>query len=138
MDAIAALDGPYDRVELERVYLEGLERTWDRPAVWFHGDIAPANLLIQERRLRAVIDFGNMGVGDPACDLAVAWSFFGPGARAAFREARGVDDGAWLRGRSWALWKALILASRLVDGHPRDIARAEQVLEGILVEARQT
>ena len=49
---------------------------WKRPPVWVHGDISIGNLLVKEGRLTAVIDFGSLGVGDPACDLVIAWTFF--------------------------------------------------------------
>lgn len=76
--------------------------------VWFHGDMSPSNLLVQDGRLSAVIDFGTCGVGDPACDLVLAWTFFDDPARATFQEAMQVDDDTWLRGQAWALWKALL------------------------------
>lgn len=76
--------------------------------VWFHGDVAPGNLLLRGGRLAAVIDFGCSGVGDPACDLAIAWTTFDAPAQSRFREVLHVDDAEWARGRGWALWKALI------------------------------
>ena len=65
-------------------------------------------------RLAAVIDFGTSGVGDPACDLVIAWTLLRR-ARAARRFVEGVgqDDGTWARARGWALWKALITAGRV-------------------------
>lgn len=81
---------------------------WDRPLVWIHGDLQPGNLLIEQGRLRAVIDFGCLGLGDPACDLMLAWTLFAGASRDAFRAALDVDDAAWLRGRGWALSVALI------------------------------
>ncbi|MDQ4068088.1 MAG: phosphotransferase [Actinomycetota bacterium] len=59
-----------------------------------------------------MIDFGCMAVGDPACDLAVAWTFFSGESREAFRRRVPVDDATWVRGRVWALWKALITPRR--------------------------
>jgi len=88
-------------------------------AVWFHGDVAAGNLLMRHGRLHAVIDFGCAGVGDPACDLAIAWTVLDIGSRERFRAALQVDDATWLRGRGWALWKALIT---LRDAGDRDVA----------------
>lgn len=76
--------------------------------MWIHGDLSAGNLLAVDGRLSAVIDFGGLGVGDPACDLIVAWSLFEGGARAAFRATLGVDDATWARGRGWALSTALV------------------------------
>ena len=63
---------------------------------------------MRDGRLAAVIDFGCSGVGDPACDLVIAWTLLTGPSRDAFRAALGVDPGTWARGRGWALWKALI------------------------------
>jgi aminoglycoside phosphotransferase (APT) family kinase protein len=86
------------------------------PRVWVHGDVAPSNLLVRGGRLCAVLDFGCAAVGDPACDLAIAWTFFDAESRAAFRERLAPDDGAWARGRGWALWKALLTLARAGAG----------------------
>src|SRR6266571_6305540 len=81
---------------------------WHGPPVWLHGDLAPLNLLVQQGRLSAVIDFGGLGVGNPACDLIVAWNLLPAAARGIFRAELGVDDTTWARGRGWALSVALI------------------------------
>ncbi len=77
---------------------------WDGPPVWLHGDLGrPGNLLVAEGRLSAVIDFGCLGVGDPACDLAAAWALFSGESRDVFRVALPFDDATWARARGWAL-----------------------------------
>jgi aminoglycoside phosphotransferase (APT) family kinase protein len=91
------------------IWEEALAATWQEPPVWVHGDVAVANLLVQDGRLSAVIDFGCSAVGDPACDTVIAWTFFSGSSREAFRNKLPVEPGAWTRGRGWALWKALIL-----------------------------
>jgi aminoglycoside phosphotransferase (APT) family kinase protein len=63
---------------------------------------------LKEGRLNAVIDFGCAGVGDPSCDLAIAWTFLDPVSREEFRSAVALDPATWKRARGWALWKALI------------------------------
>jgi aminoglycoside phosphotransferase (APT) family kinase protein len=80
---------------------------WEGPPVWIHGDLDARNLLVQDGRLSAVIDWGSAGVGDPACDVMVAWKMLPPGARDAFRKALDVDDATWRRGRGWALSQAI-------------------------------
>nr|WP_091192467.1 phosphotransferase [Micromonospora narathiwatensis] len=92
---------PTDTVR--RIWATALETTWMGPHVWFHGDVAWGNLLVRDGRLVAVIDFGCCGMGDPACDLAVAWTLLSGPSRAAFRAALGVDDATWARGRGWVL-----------------------------------
>jgi len=71
--------------------------------VWVHGDLLPGNLLTRDGRLTAVIDFGGLGTGDPACDMMAAWTLLTPETRPLFREAARVDDATWARGRGWAL-----------------------------------
>lgn len=106
--ALDALDGQVDRRKAEAVWDEALSTDWASPAVWFHGDVAVGNLLVRDDRLCAVIDFGTSGVGDPACDCVLAWTYLREPARQRFRQALGLDDATWARGRGWALWKALI------------------------------
>ncbi|MFE3938977.1 phosphotransferase, partial [Streptomyces goshikiensis] len=82
---------------------------WDGSPVWLHADLMPGNLLVEAGRLTSVIDFGCAGVGDPACDLFPAWNLLpAGGAREVFREALGVDDATWIRGRARTLSQALI------------------------------
>ncbi|KMO94156.1 aminoglycoside phosphotransferase family protein [Streptomyces roseus] len=76
---------------------------WEGAPVWLHGDLLPGNVLGHRGRLSAVIDFGCVGVGDPACDVMAAWTLLSAGTREVFREAAGVDDATWARGRGWAL-----------------------------------
>ncbi|WP_425841206.1 aminoglycoside phosphotransferase family protein [Microbacterium sp. PA5] len=84
---------------------------WSRPDVWVHGDVHPGNLIARGGRLEAVIDFGDMCAGDPACDLAVAWTAFGPAGRARLRAdlGDGYDDAMWARARAWAVAFATLL-----------------------------
>lgn len=85
-----------------------LESRWSGAPVWVHGDVAVGNLLVREGRLAAVIDFGSSAVGDPACDLVIAWTRFDAATAAVFRDAVALDAGTWARAAGWALWKALI------------------------------
>jgi aminoglycoside phosphotransferase (APT) family kinase protein len=130
-DAIDALGDEIPREQVLRAWADATSTAWDRDPVWFHGDVAPGNLLVRDGRLAGVLDFGTSGIGDPACDVVVAWTFLdGPG-RDRFRAELGPDAGTWSRGRGWALWKALItLVGHLERGDRhgealsrRDIAR---------------
>ena len=107
--SIDALRDEIDANLATAIWEEALAATWQEPPVWVHGDVAVANLLVQDGRLSAVIDFGCSAVGDPACDTVIAWTFFSGSSREAFRNKLPVEPGAWTRGRGWALWKALIL-----------------------------
>lgn len=83
-----------------------LQTQWQEFPVWVHGDFAAGNILMKEGKLCAVIDFGCMGVGDPACDLVIAWTLFRGRSRDIFREKVGLDDQTWCRAKAWCLWKA--------------------------------
>lgn len=115
-------------------------RTWDAaltaphagPPLWLHGDISAGNLLVENGALAGVIDFGGMAVGDPACDLALAWSSMERQTRRAFRSVLEVDDSVWNRARGWALWKSLIATAGLVAVRPAARKQGRVALETIL------
>ncbi len=101
---IAGLQGELDAGALGEAWDQALAAPdHDRPPVWFHGDLAHLNLLARGGRITAVIDWGTCGVGDPAIDTIIAWELFPPAARQAYREALGVDDATWERGKGWVL-----------------------------------
>ena len=91
---------------------------WDRPGVWLHGDLKQDNLLALDGRLHAVIDFGCLGVGDPAPDVMAAWMSVPAVARATFRAALDVDDATWTRARGWALSMSVLALPYYRDTNP--------------------
>lgn len=107
--AITALGDQIDAGSVTEVWNAALAAEWHGGPVWFHGDVAATNLLTTNGYLSAVIDFGQSGVGDPACDLAIAWTFLDDKSREVFRSVLPADANTWARGRGWALWKALIV-----------------------------
>ena len=111
---------------------------WGGRAVWIHGDLSAGNLLATDGQLSGVIDFGCLGVGDPACDLIVAWSLFGGQSRAAFRKALSVDDATWARGRGWALSTALIALPYYRERSPAIVAGAQRVIGEVLADLERS
>lgn len=106
---------------------------WDGPPVWHHGDLDARNWLIRDGRIIGVIDWGAMGVGDPACDVMVAWKLHSPAARDAFREALPTDAATWERARGWVLSQAVaILAYYTPENNPTLFHEAESWLELVL------
>lgn len=108
-EVAAALSGRVDQTAVLRVWdaaLQAPERS-ERPA-WVHGDVTGSNLLVAGGHLVGVLDFGSCAVGDPACDLVVAWTLFHGPARDAFRAGVASDRETWARARGWAVWKALL------------------------------
>ncbi len=101
---IARLDGVLDTGAITDAWERAVAAPdHDGPAVWFHGDLSYLNLLAAGGSLAAVIDWGTCGVGDPAIDTMIAWSLFPPDARQAYRDALGVGDAEWERGKGWVL-----------------------------------
>lgn len=119
--ALASLEGVIDADAAAAVWEAALAAAWEGPPVWVHGDVAASNLLVGDGRLSSVIDFGCSSVGDPACDVVIAWTFFFGESRKAFRAGLPVDEATWARGRGWALWKALITVGK---GANADLAAA--------------
>jgi aminoglycoside phosphotransferase (APT) family kinase protein len=107
---------------------------WADPPVWIHGDILPTNLLVQQGRLSAVIDFGALGVGDPACDLQVAWNLLSLRSREVFRAALGVDEAAWVRGKGWALSVGLIALPYYYISNPVLAGIARRTIDAVLAD----
>jgi aminoglycoside phosphotransferase (APT) family kinase protein len=106
--AIGRLTGEIDAPAVTEIWEEALAAPgWDRPPVWLHGDIDSRNLLVRDGRLSAVLDFGCLGVGDPACEAMVAWKLLDDEGRAAFRSALSIDDATWARARGWAASQAV-------------------------------
>ena len=105
-----------DRAGAIDVWEAALAEEWPGPDLWVHGDVTGSNLLLDDDRLCGVIDFGCSAIGDPACDLAVAWTLFEGTSRERFKSKLALDAATWARARGWALWKALIqIPERPVD-----------------------
>jgi aminoglycoside phosphotransferase (APT) family kinase protein len=132
--AIAILKGKVDAGVVTEVWNAAVTTNWSGAPVWIHGDISAGNLLLRGGRLSAVIDFGMVGVGDPACDLAIAWTFLSGEARQAFRAMIPLDSRTWARGRGWALWKALIVAAGLDETNSLEAAQCWRTIAKALEE----
>jgi aminoglycoside phosphotransferase (APT) family kinase protein len=132
--AIAALDGQIDAAAATAVWEAALAATWRGLPVWVHGDVSAGNLLVENGWLSAVIDFGSSGVGDPACDLSIAWTLFTGESRRVFRAALPLDDATWARGRGWTLWKALITLAALPGTNAREASTSRRILDDLLAD----
>ncbi|SPL94298.1 phosphotransferase [[Actinomadura] parvosata subsp. kistnae] len=131
--AIQQVGDVFDRAALTRLWDAALSApAWDRPPVWSHGDFHTGNLLTLDGRLSAVIDFGELGVGDPARDLMIAFTLLSAESRAVFRDALGVDDATWTRGRGWALATGLNAYTFYAAVNPRVAAQTtRQITEAL-------
>ena len=134
-DAIATLRGTFDAEAMTDVWDAAIEvPVWEGPPVWLHGDLRPGNLLAVEGQLNAVIDFGCLGAGDPACDVMVAWMFLSAGTRPVFRAALQVDDATWARARGWALSVGAIAYPYYQDSNPGFARVARRAIDEALAD----
>ncbi len=109
---------------------------WDGPPVWHHGDLDARNWLVRDGRISGVVDWGSMGVGDPACDVMVAWKLHSPAARDAFRDALPIDDATWERGRGWVIFQAVaILAYYTPENNAVLVHEAQEWLDLVLSDS---
>lgn len=136
-NAIAHLASMIDTAEATAVWDSALQAVWSDSPVWIHGDMYPTNLLVKDGRLSAVIDFGCSAVGDPACDLTIAWTFFFGKSRETFRSNLQLDDETWARARGWALWKALITVTNPADAPSGRMEESLRVIQDVIAEHKQ-
>jgi aminoglycoside phosphotransferase (APT) family kinase protein len=133
--SIAELGGRIDGAAALRSWEESVNASkWEEEQVWVHGDLLPGNLLVVDGRLSAVIDFGGLNVGDPACDLQPAWNVFAGDSRTRYRAELQVDDASWLRGRGWALDQAVLALPYYWDTNPGMIRQASHALAQVLAD----
>jgi aminoglycoside phosphotransferase (APT) family kinase protein len=131
--SIADLGDRIDRAAVLASWDESLNAPpWEDDEVWVHGDLLPGNLLVVDGRLSAVIDWGGLNVGDPACDLQPAWNVFAGGSRERYRTELAVDDASWLRGRGWALCQAVMALPYYWDTNPGMVRQASHALAQVL------
>ncbi len=119
---LSAVSGLADDRAVTRAWEAALAApAWDEPAVWLHGDLHPANIMVHRGRISGVIDFGDITSGDPATDLSVAWMLlparYRDDLRNAYRAAgqRAASDGTWARARGWALALSLAMLANSAD-----------------------
>ena len=137
-DAIAALQDVIDIDKATAAWDAAVETpTWNGAPLWLHGDLHAGNLLVQQGRLSAVIDFGGLGVGDPACDVMAAWTLLSVESRVVFRELLKVDDATWARGRGWALSFGLIALPYYQTTNPVLAEIARRSINEVLTDHRE-
>lgn len=133
--AIESSRGVIDTEMALMAWVRSLEALpWDGNPVWIHGDLLKSNLLVQNGRLCAIIDFGGVGIGDPAADVVPAWSVFNKVGREIFRQTLGVDDETWNRARGYALHQALMIIPYYPKTNPEFVTMAKRTVEEILTE----
>ena len=108
---------------------------WEGPPVWIHGDLDARNLLVENGRITGLLDWGCLCVGDPACDVKVAWAVLDAETRPSFRELLEIDDATWVRGRGWALSQAMIALPYYLHTYPVIVQEAWRWLGEVLADS---
>lgn len=134
VQSLELLEAEIDADAARLVWEDAVAATWSAEPVWIHGDVAAGNLLARDGRLAAVLDFGGCGVGDPACDMVIAWTLLDGSSREIFRRTLSVDAGTWCRGRGWALWKALITLVEQIGSDADGERVSRQVIDRVLAD----
>lgn len=133
IEELRSTDEPFDAEAATAAWAQSLAAPpWTGAPCWVHSDLMPSNLLVAGGRLTAVLDFATAGVGDPACDLIIAWNLLPASGRDIFRDAVDVDDATWSRGCGWALSMALIQLPYYRNTNPIISANARHVIREIL------
>lgn len=135
--SIANLKDKIDTAAATEVWEAALSTSWKHQPVWVHGDISAGNLLVQKGKLCAVIDFGQLASGDPACDLAINWTLFHGKSRETFQKALPLDQGTWARARGWTLWKALLVAAGFTNPHNAESKQCWRIIEDVIVDHKK-
>lgn len=130
--AISKLKGIIETEAVAAIWEHAISSQWVDDPVWVHGDFSVGNIIVRDGKLAAVIDFGGMGVGDPACDLVLAWTFLTRESRAIFKSQMDMDSNIWARASGWALWKALITLVSLEDKDSPNAKQQKQVVNSVL------
>jgi aminoglycoside phosphotransferase (APT) family kinase protein len=136
--AVTSMASRIDTAAALEVWSVALASSWSERPVWVHGDYSLGNLLVRQGKLAAVIDFGQLCAGDPACDLAIAWTYLRGKDRATFLNQVAVDSETRERGCAWALWKAAIVAAGLVQTNAVEGQVAWQTIGEILADHSRT
>lgn len=136
-DAIAEAGDRFDAPALLVAWEDALAADpWPGPPVWLHGDLLAGNLLERDGRLSAVIDFGGLGLGDPAADVAPAWSLLDAVGRERYRAALGYDDHTWRRGRGWAILTSVTGLDYYEETAPAFTRRGLRTIGEVLADFR--
>lgn len=135
---IVVLKDLIDVHKVTDVWQKALSSKWIKEAVWVHGDLSVGNILIKNNQLVGVIDFGGMAIGDPACDLVIAWTFLKGESRTIFKSQLPLDSDTWARARGWALWKALITLVAIQDKSSSEATKQLQIINEVLNDNEMT
>lgn len=131
-EQIAELSDVIDVTRALALWDHACATRWNKQPVWIHGDFAIGNILMDGGKLSAVIDFGGAAVGDPACDLVIAWTYLSDKAREIFISEMDMDQDTWLRARAWALWKATFELCQITDKNSPEARLQKRIIDEVV------
>ena len=131
-EQIAELTNVIDAPRAFALWNEACATKWDEKPVWIHGDFAIGNILMDSSKLSAVIDFGGAAVGDPACDLVIAWTYLSGKSREIFISEMDIDSDTWLRARAWTLWKATYELCQIADKNSPEARLQKRIIDEVM------
>ncbi len=130
--ALQNLKNIIDGDQTLKLWKKALDSKWTQAPVWLHGDLAPGNILIKDKQITGIIDWGGMAIGDPACDLVIAWTSLDASSRKFFKKTINLDEQTWNRARGWALWKALITLEKEDDKQSKTALKQQKTIHILL------
>jgi aminoglycoside phosphotransferase (APT) family kinase protein len=131
-EQIAELAEIIDAEQALALWDKACETKWNKQSIWIHGDFAIGNILIDGGKLSAVIDFGGAAVGDPACDLVIAWTYLSCKAREIFIYEMNLGPDTWLRASAWALWKATFELCQIEDKNSPEALLQKRIIDEVM------
>lgn len=131
-EQIAELSDVVDVTRALALWDQACVKKWNKNPIWIHGDFAIGNILMDGGKLSAVIDFGGAAVGDPACDLVIAWTYLSGKAREIFISKMDMDPDTWLRARAWALWKATFELCQIKDKTSSEALFQKRIIDEVV------
>lgn len=129
---IAELSDVIDAPRALTLWDQACATRWNNHPIWIHGDFAIGNILMDDGKLSAVIDFSGAAVGDPACDLVIAWTYLSGKAREIFMSGMNMDPDTWLRARAWALWKATFELCQIADKNSPEADLQKRIIDEVM------
>jgi len=134
-EQIAKLVGIIDSNKVLDLWEQACATAWNKAPVWIHGDFAVGNMVICKGKLSALIDFGGGAVGDPACDLVIAWTYLTGKAREIFINEMSLNADTWLRAKAWALWKATFELCQIEDKDSPELELQKRIIGEVINES---
>lgn len=135
LQSIPLLNKLYDTSLLKKLWESAINVPhWKKEPVWIHGDLHAGNLIVKDRILVGIVDWGLAGVGDPACDMMVAWTLLNQQSRKIFHSIIQPDDDSWARGRGWALFLGIVGYPYYRNKNPIFARIAKRALDQVIAD----